>query len=140
MFDALEEKQPFRRLSLQISLRRARQPAPCRAYTMKRRDFLRLAALGSAATISYPVLGNSANAPEHVLRVKPFELDEATIAQLQSAMESGKFTALSLAKKYLARIEAIDRHGPILNSVIELNPDALAMARDLDRERKAKGP
>src|SRR5438093_8388129 len=55
-------------------------------------------------------------------------------------MQSGQFTALSLAEKYLARIEAIDRQGPALRSVIEVNPDALAQADALDRERKATGP
>src|SRR5205823_5766352 len=55
-------------------------------------------------------------------------------------MQSGKFTARSLAEKYLARIEAIDRQGPALRSVIEVNPDALALADVLDKERKEKGP
>jgi amidase len=71
--------------------------------------------------------------------VKPFELDEITIAELQKAMASGKLTARSIAEKYLARIEAIDRSGPALQSVIELNPDALAMSDALDRERREKG-
>ncbi len=67
------------------------------------------------------------------------ELDELTIADLQAAMTSGKFTAISLTQKYLARIEEIDRRGPAVNSVIEVNPDALAIADSLDKERKAKG-
>jgi amidase len=71
--------------------------------------------------------------------VKPFELDEVTIAQLQSGMQSGKLSALSLTKKYLSRIEEIDKSGPRLNAVIEINPEALAIARALDRERAAKG-
>jgi amidase len=69
-----------------------------------------------------------------------FDLEEATIADLQQRMESGQDTARSLAEKYLARIEAIDRQGPSLHSVIEVNPDALAIADALDAERKAKGP
>src|SRR5213078_2473465 len=72
-----------------------------------------------------------------------FELDELTIAELQSGMASGKYSAHSLAKKYLDRIDEIDKHGPAINSVIELNPDALSIAGDLDRERKAgrvRGP
>ena len=68
-----------------------------------------------------------------------FELDELTIADLQAGMASGKFTAQSLTQKYVARIEEIDRRGPAVNSVIELNPDALAIAEALDQERKAKG-
>jgi amidase len=72
--------------------------------------------------------------------VKAFELNEVTVAELQDGMKSGKFTAHSIAQKYLERIEAIDKHGPALNSVIELNPDALAIAESMDAERKAKGP
>ncbi len=71
--------------------------------------------------------------------VGPSDLDEATIADLQEGMKSGKLTARSIAGKYLARIEAVDRNGPALRSVIELNPDALAIADALDRERKEKG-
>lgn len=70
----------------------------------------------------------------------PFELNEITIADLQAGLVSGKFTARGLTEKYLARIEAIDRQGPKLNSVIELNPEALAIADALDQERKEKGP
>jgi amidase len=70
----------------------------------------------------------------------PFELSEATIAELQEGMRSGKYTARSIAEKYLARIESIDRQEPALKSVIEINPDALALADALDRERKEKGP
>src|SRR4051812_4897533 len=73
----------------------------------------------------------------------PFDLDEATIASLQQRMESGRDTARSLAEKYLARIEAIDRNGPAIRSVIEINPDALSIADRLDTERKAgrtRGP
>ncbi len=71
--------------------------------------------------------------------VHPFELDEVTIAELQSGMASGKFTAQELARKYLARIDEVDKHGPAVNSLIELNPDALSIADALDKERKEKG-
>jgi amidase len=70
--------------------------------------------------------------------IKPFELDELTIADLQSGMASGKFSARSITEKYLARIDEIDKHGPTINSVIEINPDALAIADALDKERKAQ--
>ena len=70
----------------------------------------------------------------------PFELDEITIAQLQAGQQASKYTAQSLVEKYLSRIEAIDRSGPTLRAVIETNPDAMAIAQALDRERKAKGP
>jgi amidase len=70
----------------------------------------------------------------------PFPLEEATIAGLQEMMTSGDATSESLVSLYLKRIEEIDRGGPGLNAVIETNPDALAIARELDRERKDKGP
>jgi len=66
-----------------------------------------------------------------------FEFEEATIEQLQAGMKSGQFTAHSLVEKYLRRIDEIDKRGPAINSVIEVNPDALAIAETLDRERKA---
>ncbi|MFZ1160479.1 MAG: amidase family protein, partial [Candidatus Sulfotelmatobacter sp.] len=72
--------------------------------------------------------------------IKSFELDEITISQLQEGMKSGKFTARSLVEKYAGRIDEIDKRGPAVNSILELNPDALAIADALDQERKAKGP
>jgi amidase len=75
--------------------------------------------------------------------VKSFDLDEITISQLQEGMKSGKFTARSLVEKYASRIDEIDKptenRGPAVNSILELNPDALAIADALDQERKAKG-
>ncbi len=75
--------------------------------------------------------------------VGAFELDEMTATDLQAGMASGKYTAHAIAEKYLARIEAIDRRGPKLASVLEVNPDALAIADGLDKERAAghvRGP
>jgi amidase len=72
-----------------------------------------------------------------------FELEEITIARLQDAMKSGRHSARAIVEMYLARIDEIDRRGPRLNSIIELNPDALAIADALDGERKAgrvRGP
>ncbi len=71
--------------------------------------------------------------------IKPFELEEATILGLQEEMKSGKLTSVSITERYLARIREIDRNGPALNSIIEISPDALAIARTLDEERKTKG-
>ena len=68
-----------------------------------------------------------------------FELEEATVADLQKRMASGELTARRLAEAYLARIAAVDRTGPELRSVIETNPEALAIADALDAERRAKG-
>ena len=55
-----------------------------------------------------------------------FETGEPTIAELQQAMASGALTARSIAEKYLSRIRDIDKQGPAINSIIEINPDALA--------------
>ncbi|MBI3490945.1 MAG: amidase [Acidobacteria bacterium] len=68
------------------------------------------------------------------------DLEEATIAELQQRLQSGRETARSLVEKYLARIDAIDRQGPALHSVIETNPDALSIADQLDAERRSRGP
>jgi amidase len=70
-------------------------------------------------------------------------MDELTIREMQSAMQSGSLTSHRLTQDYLDRIEQIDRGGPQVNSVIEVNPDALAIADALDRERQAghvRGP
>ena len=72
--------------------------------------------------------------------IPPFELDEATVADLQAAMESGERTARSITQAYLDRIAALDRQGPELGSVIETNPQALEIADGLDEERRAGGP
>ena len=69
-----------------------------------------------------------------------FPLEEATAAQLQQWMTSGRYSARQIAELYLRRIEDIDRQGPALRSVIETNPDALAIADALDAERRTKGP
>jgi amidase len=72
--------------------------------------------------------------------VRPFELEEATIADLQAGMQSGKYTARSITEAYLSRIESTNKKGPALFAVLETNPDALAIADQLDAERKSKGP
>jgi amidase len=69
-----------------------------------------------------------------------FELEEMTIDALQQAMSSGRLTSRRITELYLARIDAIDRKGPALSSVIQTNPDALTIADALDKERKDKGP
>ncbi len=70
-------------------------------------------------------------------------LQEWNISELQDKMNSGELTARQLAELYLERIESLDKSGPRINSIIELNPDALAIADDLDKERQAgklRGP
>lgn len=67
-------------------------------------------------------------------------MEEWTIVELNARMESGDLTATSLTELFLERIERIDSFGPSINAVIELNPDALDTARQLDEERAASGP
>lgn len=72
-----------------------------------------------------------------------FALNELTVNDLQTKMQSGEYTSEAITKLYLERIEAIDKKGPHLNAVIEVNPDALAIAKTMDEERKAgklRGP
>ncbi len=109
---------------------------------MERRNFLQASVLGCAVVISKPVkvvaIEDLSGKSERELP-SAFELDEVTINELQEGMRTGKFSGRSLTKKYLERIEDVDKNGPAINSIIELNPDALAIADSLDRERKAKG-
>ncbi len=100
-----------------------------------RRQFLKTAVAGAAVLPAYMSAQHSA--PQEV---PAFELDEVSVADLRQGLASGKYTARSLVEKYTSRIAAIDRQGPALRSVIELNPDAPALADELDRERRSKGP
>lgn len=109
---------------------------------MQRRNFIRTGALaGIAAT----ALGTAACKPSGEGHTKDnhegktysdFELDELTIRELQQRMADGTFTSRRITELYLERIHAIDRDGPKLGSVLELNPDALGMAEEMDAERK----
>ncbi len=101
---------------------------------MKRREFLGLTAAGSAAILAGGVSHAAAAAPLAV------EIEEVTVAQLQNAMETGRATSRSITAHYLERIRTIDGK---LRSVVEVNPDALKIAEEMDRERKAgkvRGP
>ncbi len=101
-----------------------------------RRGFLKITAQASAVAF----VSSTANSrTEASFPINDFELEEITILELQAALKSGKYTARSLVEAYLARIEAVDKNGPQVNSVIELNPDALAIADALDKERREKG-
>ena len=110
-----------------------------RGSGMSRRELLQAGVTGSLAVavgrvVPAAVRGAAEAAP---VQGAPFELEEATIAQLQAEMNAGTHTARSLTEAYLGRIEAIDGG---MRSVIEVNPDAVAIAVALDAERKAKGP
>lgn len=119
---------------------------PATAATTRRLFLQSTIATGSAAVL-YPALGAaragaaiSPVAGGPLPDVRQFELEEITISELQDGMKSGKFTARSLVEKYSARIDEVDKHGPAVNAVIEMNPDAISIADALDQERKSKGP
>lgn len=115
---------------------------------MQRREFFRHGAVGGTALLAAGkgknplVLSNSR--PGEKSSESPsdaeFDLEEATIAELQRDMATGKRSARSITEQYLARIESLDRRGPTLRLVLETNPEALSIADALDRERKARGP
>ena len=111
---------------------------------MKRRQFLHHSLLGSG-TLLFPLLNacqpKKSTPTAHVANKvsaasTDFLLEEATIEDLRVGMESGEYTARSITKMYLDRIQAIDQGGPTLRSVLEVNPDALAIADQLDEERQ----
>ena len=107
---------------------------------MKRRDFLRTGALSSAAVL-IPDIASAGHAPLRPPAVSAdFELEEATIADLQRDMVSRKRSSESITRDYLERIDSMDRRGPALRAIIETNPDAMSIARSLDDERRSRGP
>lgn len=110
---------------------------------MKRRSFLTTATLASAGLTTLLITGctSGTKKDEDSVSVEEtnadFELDEETIGSLREKLASGKYTSEQLVQLYLKRIEAIDKDGPKLNSVIEVNPDAVAIAVVMDKELKA---
>jgi amidase len=110
--------------------------------TLSRRHLL--AGLGAAAALgsldSAPASAQAEPANPAGNRGPHTELEEATVADLQAKMTRGELSAVELTTAYLARIVALDRTGPTLRSVIEINPDSGQIARELDRERREKGP
>jgi amidase len=120
-----------------------------------RRKFLRAGLIGGVGAAIAPKLSAAAryvevtrrdestnsNATSAALPATSFELEEITIGELHEGMLSGKYTARYITEKYLARIDEIDKRGPGINSVIEVNPDALAIADALDKtESKVRRP
>jgi amidase len=121
-----------------------------------RRKFLRAGLIGGVGVAIAPKLSAAvrpyvevtrgderanSGAASAALPVTSFEFDEITIGELHYGIMSGKYTARSITEKYLARIEEIDKRGPGINSVIEVNPDALAIADALDKtESKVRRP
>jgi amidase len=106
-----------------------------------RRSILKLVSSGAAAAM---VPARSAaramiSAGPEIGAAKKFDFEEATIDDLQSRMKAGQLSSRSLVEAYLARINEIDKRGPGLNAVIEINPDAAELADALDKERRTKG-
>jgi amidase len=117
---------------------------------LNRRGFLTAGMLAGSVAVAAPLASSPAGAARRAEAwtpatlpgpaVQPFELDEITLGALEEGLKSGKFTAHSLTEKYLERIEEIDKRGPGVSAVLEVNPDALAIADALDRERQTRGP
>ncbi|HTR26504.1 MAG TPA: amidase [Terriglobales bacterium] len=117
-----------------------------------RRSFLNSATLAASTTALIPALAvasehGTSTKPAQAYQPRPFDLEEITISDLQDGLKSGKFTARSLVEKYWSRVSEIDMRDdpghPVLNSILEMNPDALAVADKLDQERKSgnvRGP
>jgi len=116
---------------------------------MNRKHFLKT---GTLAGFAFPVLAaappnavseQAISTEGNKISTADFELDEITIDALQQKMKSGEYTSQSITGLYLKRIEAIDKNGPAINAVIEINPDALSIAAEMDKERRAgkiRGP
>jgi amidase len=125
-------------------------PPKFNSNSNSRRNFIRTGVTATLATAAYPALSSArvagpptapglAPGPALAVTAKDFELDEITIDDLQKAFHSGQYSSRSVTEKYVARIQEIDKAGPMVNSVIEVNPDALQIADALDNERKSKG-
>jgi amidase len=119
---------------------------------MERRDFIKNSSLAGIAITSAAVVA-SCNTPVKEEKQEPaktpgsnadnFVLNEITIDGLQQKMQSGQYTSRSITQLYLDRIDSIDKKGPSINAVIEINPDALSIADEMDKERKSgklRGP
>jgi amidase len=120
-------------------MRKARTRPAGKGDGMSRRELIQASVaggIGALATTASAWPQPAAGAEAHPAA---FDLEEATLAELQEAIRSGRHTARSLTETYLGRIEAVDRGRGMLASVLEVNPDALAIADALDAERRGKG-
>jgi amidase len=115
---------------------------------MERRNFLKSGSLAGLTLTGISAFASGGRNEATLLLDKyfssnDFELNEITIDELQQKMASGKLSSRALTQLYLNRIKAIDKKGPSINAVIEINPDALMIADAMDKERKAgklRGP
>ncbi len=111
------------------------------SFELSRRDVLKLGAGAVAGAGALAALGNLPAAA--ATAAAPSSFNEMTIAQMQAAMAAGTVKSIDLVNFFLARIQTLDQSGPTVNSVIEVNPDAKAIAVALDAERQAgtvRGP
>jgi len=97
--------------------------------TIDRRTFITITGLGAAGAL----IARQTPQPSGAAAAPPFEIEEITLAELQDGLRSGRFTSRALTEAYLSRIDAIDKRGPAINALIEINPDALAIADQMDR-------
>jgi amidase len=107
-----------------------------------RRRFLKTSVLGGLAAAWLPKLTfgeRTSTLITNKLILQPSDLDEVTIDKLRDGFKSGKYTIRSVAEEYISRIKKLDKNGPGINSVLEINPDALKIADSLDKELKEKG-
>ena len=113
---------------------------------MDRRGFVRMgAAAGAAGTVINPLAVRAADAASNraSMRLGASSLLDGGVRQQQQLMAANKLTSHALTSQYLARIRSIDKSGPRLNAIIEVNPEALKIAREMDRERlqrRVRGP
>jgi amidase len=129
---------------------RTKKTRKSRTVKMSRRSFLKSGASAGIFSLALPGLAygeRQESRPSDSARattgIAPFELEETSILELQAGLQSGKFTARSLAQQYLARIDEIDKRGPAINAILQTNPDALSIADRCDAERKSgklRGP
>ena len=127
-----------------------RHDADAPASALSRRGFLGLGLAGGALALTdfhlpslRALVPTDARDEAHAAHQQGFDLQEATIRDLQKWMQSGKYTSRAITTMYLSRIAELDKQGPSLNQIIELNPDALSIADAMDTERaggRTRGP
>jgi amidase len=121
----------------------SRKHAGSGSGSFTRRTLLKAGVAGGALAAAGPLVGRHAVSPAEASEpVAPasFELEEITIAELQAGFQSGEHTSVAITERYIARIAELNLEWPELRAVIEVNPEAHAIADALDAERKEKGP
>ena len=119
----------------------ARRPLDDHATALSRRDFMALTAASAAlASGALPATARADVPAAESARALPHREDalfEQSVRALGAMMSRGELSSRALTERYLQRIDAMDKRGPAINAVIELNPDAVGIATALDAERKA---